>query len=190
MPFIRRLYLFIAGLVSRNLPFVMNMRKAIMQSIGCSMRIIDIGCAIGDTLSSLGGSGRFLVGIDTDLFKMKVAKELHKDAHFFCMNAEELAFKDGSFDLSLFVFTIHELSDIEAISAIGEACRVSSQVLVADMTTPTGFGGLLFRVIEGSKLLVHISRDYDKIFGENGFRRISSLKSSENVLVSVYRRVA
>jgi len=181
------LYLFFAKIISNNLPFVRKMRYEIRRQIGSSKRILEVGCALGGTLAILYSPGRFLVGIDNDKKKIKIAGSIHRHIQFSIMDAVSLGFTDDAFDAVVLSFALHEIDDYT--TTIKEACRVSRKVVVADMGSPKGIGGVFFKFVEGEKLERHLSRDYDSEFRRYGFFNIMSENISANVVMCIYAKI-
>jgi ubiquinone/menaquinone biosynthesis C-methylase UbiE len=163
------------------------MRYEIRRQIGSSKRILEVGCALGGTLAILYSPGRFLVGIDNDKKKIKIAGSINRDIQFSVMDANSLGFTDDAFDTVIFSFALHEIDDYTF--AISEACRVSRKVVVADMGAPRGIGGMFFRFVEGEKLRRHLARDYNSEFSKYGFVNAMSENVSANVVMKVYIKI-
>jgi len=181
-----KIYLFFARIISDNIPFVRKMRYEVRRQVGSSQRILEVGCALGGSLSVLRAKDRLLIGVDNDIKKIKIAQSMFRDIQFSVMDANSLGFPNDAFDVVIFSFTLHEIDDY--VSVIGEACRVSRKVIITDMGEPRGVGGLFFRMIESEKLRRHIARDYDGEFSKYGFVKIFSGNISKNVFLKVYSK--
>jgi len=71
-------------------------------------RMLDIGCGNGDVLASLieiGAQAENLYGVDLLITRLQNAKERYPHIAFQCVNAEQLPFADGFFNIILF-FTV------------------------------------------------------------------------------------
>jgi ubiquinone/menaquinone biosynthesis C-methylase UbiE len=91
-------------------------------------RILDIGCGNGKVLSHFlqwGAKEENLYGIDLLADRVAVGKELFPAIHFEQANAEQLAFRDASFDFVL-LFTVFTsiLDDQMAQNVAAEVRRV------------------------------------------------------------------
>ena len=86
--------------------------------------LLDIGCGSAPTIRyslSPSKNGYFYVGVDISTQAMKIAR-LFMNGSFVQCSADELPFRDGSFDFVVFLGVLHHLPDY--VSAIREAARV------------------------------------------------------------------
>ncbi|MGQ9706898.1 MAG: class I SAM-dependent methyltransferase [bacterium] len=182
-----KIYLFLAGLISNNLPFVREMREKIREQIGDARRVLEVGCAIGGTLGVLNSQGRFLVGIDNNREKLKIARSIKRDIQFSMMDGANLGLRDNTFDDVILSFILHEVDDYATV--IREACRVSNKVIITDIGRPRGIGGIFFKMVEGEKLEKHLARNYEVEFNKYKFVKILSGNTSKNVFLNVYSKI-
>jgi SAM-dependent methyltransferase len=78
------------------------------------LRVLDLGCGIGDLLAALEPS--FGVGVDFSPNMIKIAEARHAGLHFICGDIEDqktLAGLDGEFDVIVLSDTIGSLEDCE-----------------------------------------------------------------------------
>lgn len=88
--------------------------------------ILDIGCGTGTLIESLKNKGYNVTGVDKYKEAVEMAKE--KDVEAYQMEAENLEFKDNSFDT---VVSQHVLEHIEPdIHVMSEMVRVASEKVV------------------------------------------------------------
>ena len=115
-------------LMERMAPFTEELLKRV--KIDNGMKILDIGTGPGEpaiTLSGRVGSGGHVTGIDLSERMIDLAKEAAKrkgaqNVSFLIMNAEDLKFPEGSFDLVLSRFGFQIFTNPE--KAAVEACKV------------------------------------------------------------------
>lgn len=107
-------------------------------SKGEQCKILDVGCGQGNYSLTLAKMHE-TIGIDirTELIKYAIMKkEREEDARFVACNAEELCFKDESFDLVLMLEVIEHLTDPEkAMKKISRTLKPGGFLIVS---TPNG----------------------------------------------------
>jgi ubiquinone/menaquinone biosynthesis C-methylase UbiE len=123
-------------------------------------RVLEIGCGTALQLVRYRGDGRRLVGVDLDPGMLMRAREnLVGQGDLVLGDGGRLPFDDGSFDLLLACFTLHEMPTETRRSTLAEARRVlgpGGRVLLTDFSArgDLGFGGrfyqLLIKAIEAS----------------------------------------
>ena len=87
------------------------------------MRVLDIGCGFGIHEPSLAKLADQVVAIDISPEFIKEARRRFSRAKYLIADAENLPFKDASFDLSLLIVVLHHVRDDER--ALAEASRTS-----------------------------------------------------------------
>jgi len=96
-------------------------------------RVLDLGCATGDTLAALRPSHG--VGVDFSAAMVATARRLHPALHFFeadIENSDELADIEGPFDFILMADTIGSLDDCQAtFLKLHRLCAPHTRVIVA-----------------------------------------------------------
>jgi ubiquinone/menaquinone biosynthesis C-methylase UbiE len=88
------------------------------------MRVLDAGCAAGPVAVTLADRGAQVVGIDSSIALLELARALHVDVAFHQANlSQPMPFlEDGSFDLVFCSLTLHYIADWSV--PLGEFCRV------------------------------------------------------------------
>ena len=115
-------------LMERLAPFMDEFLKGV--KIASGSRILDIGTGPGEpalSISNRVGSGGHVTGIDLSEKMIELAKETAKrktapNVSFLVMNAEDLKFPEGSFDLVLSRFGFQIFTNPEKVAA--EAYKV------------------------------------------------------------------
>ena len=90
--------------------------------------ILDMGCGNGTTTNYIANLGFNCIGIDYDTNVIDYCKDRFPENHFQVANAEQLPFKDGSFDTIILRDALHHFyceADFEKVKA--EILRVSRQ---------------------------------------------------------------
>ncbi len=89
-------------------------------------RVLDLGCGAGRTTAYISENGCSVVGADISAPLIKKAKNLYSNIDFKEMDARDLDFEDGSFDVVFFSFNgIDNLASLEERDkAINEIKRV------------------------------------------------------------------
>jgi ubiquinone/menaquinone biosynthesis C-methylase UbiE len=94
-----------------------------------SARLLDVGCGTGRTLVQLAAAHPALdmIGVDLSPYYVEVARDALSrapNAQLLALNAEDLPFKDGFFDIATSVFTFHELPRSVRRRVVDEMKRV------------------------------------------------------------------
>lgn len=103
--------------------YALTMEAARRTCVGKNCRVLDIGCAAGESLAAV--KERFSctsVGVDISEIAIKNAKLAHPDIEFYMAPAEALPFPDRSFDVVLMECSLTLFSNPE--EALKEAKRV------------------------------------------------------------------
>ncbi|HSD64061.1 MAG TPA: class I SAM-dependent methyltransferase, partial [Ignavibacteriaceae bacterium] len=85
--------------------------------------VLDIGTGSGLFAEAFHKAGMKVAGIDSNPAMIEAAKQYIIDCEFHISPAEEIPFKDNSFDLTFFGVVFHEVNDYS--KAMKEAFRVS-----------------------------------------------------------------
>ncbi len=96
--------------------------------IKSSDRVLELGCGYGRVLKGLAVKANRLVGIDTSLESLKLARELGLEepkCRLLVMNAARLGFRNGSFDLVLCIQNGISAFHEDRRKLIQEALRVT-----------------------------------------------------------------
>jgi ubiquinone/menaquinone biosynthesis C-methylase UbiE len=95
-------------------------------------RILDLGCGTGMFMEELSTRAKFVVGVDTSLEMLKVAKGRSKEVALVQADADSLPFADGSFDAVVSVTLLQNMPDPAA--TVREIARVLKLGGVAVLT--------------------------------------------------------
>jgi 2-polyprenyl-6-hydroxyphenyl methylase/3-demethylubiquinone-9 3-methyltransferase len=98
------------------------------ERITTGARVLELGCGYGRVLRELTGGARMLVGIDTSLISLQLARETVSPAasgKFAAMDALHLGFKDGQFDLVACIQNGISAFHVDQRALITEAVRVT-----------------------------------------------------------------
>ena len=87
--------------------------------------LLDIGTGSGLFAEAFYKNGIIVSGVDLNAELIEVAKQYLPETEFKVGYAEELPYKNSSFDASFFGFVFHEVADYE--KAMSEAFRVSKK---------------------------------------------------------------
>jgi len=107
-------------------PFLRPIRKTII-SIAKEFQyktILDLCCGTGNQLIQLQKQGFHGTGVDLSDDMLKVAHEKSKNISFIKGNAEDLSFKDNSFDMVMTTLALHEKSRDSALKILDQMRRV------------------------------------------------------------------
>lgn len=86
--------------------------------------ILDIGCGRGGLAATLTRRGFSVTGIEPQPEIVNAAKEKVPTALFDVGHAENLPYLNGSFDVVVFLNSLHHVAPGKMELALGEACRV------------------------------------------------------------------
>lgn len=109
---------------------------------GTISNVLDVGCGSGVFTEHFVRQGLKAVGIDLNQDMIDAAKKFVPESDFLLAKAEDLPFKDNSFDLVFFGLVLHEVSDYnKSLSEAYRVCRLKTVVLewkyeVADFGPP------------------------------------------------------
>lgn len=90
-----------------------------------AVAVIDIGCGSGAFAGQLAAAGARAVGIDPNPEAIEAAARAAPDARFVIAGAQALPFEAGSFDLAVFVNSLHHVPTELMAQALNEAARVT-----------------------------------------------------------------
>ena len=98
----------------------------VLKYINLSDKVLELGCGYGKVLQKLIGKARKIVGIDTSQESIQLARELIKDKslELYEMNAVNLEFADGEFDVVLCIQNGISAFPVDKQKLINEAIRV------------------------------------------------------------------
>ena len=110
---------------------------ALLSLLDPSLRVVDIGCGIGNAASLVAPYVHSVVGVDREQSMLTQAKQrpdLASNIEFIEGDANDLPLKSGSLDVALFCLVLHHIEPAQ--EAIQEACRVvrnCGRILIIDM---------------------------------------------------------
>jgi ubiquinone/menaquinone biosynthesis C-methylase UbiE len=102
------------------------------------MRILDIGCGIGQTRQLFPACDYVGIDINDDYLALAAAPR-NENTAYAVMDSSHLAFADNSFDIVISVAVFHHLTDEQVIATLDEAkrvCKPGGQVHVIDVLLP------------------------------------------------------
>ena len=95
--------------------------------------ILDLGCGTGMFLKELAERGELVIGVDSSMKMLSVARKRARKAVPICADADHLPFKDGSFDV---VVSVTLLQNVPApVTTMREIARVMKSGGVAIVTS-------------------------------------------------------
>jgi SAM-dependent methyltransferase len=111
--------------------YVRKLKEAKFHNHGLAL---NIGCGTGDTDTKFLLKLRyFVVGLDISISALKILKNNYRSVNLIdvvCADAENLPFKNNSFDIILEMNTLHHLPN--PINCIKESIRVANKVFLID----------------------------------------------------------
>lgn len=109
--------------------------RRVLPEIENSETLLDVGCGTGMFLEEISDSDKTLFGVDFSVSMLEAAAERVDEAHLFVADADNLPFKDGSFD------TVVSLTLLQNMP--------NPSKTLAEMSRVTQAGGkLVFTVLE------------------------------------------
>ncbi len=110
-------------------------------------KFLDVATGTGDVLLEISkqNSGAELIGVDLSLKMLKIAKKKIKNGFFICSPAENLPFKDNTFDGVIIAYGLRNV--VDRVSALFEFKRVlkrKGKLVILEFNRPTNtlFGSL------------------------------------------------
>lgn len=132
IPFFYNLRFLVAGNQRKTKEFVKNtVNKYTCRSI------IDIGCGTGDFAPLF--SPKEYTGIDINNRYIEFAKGKYP-SHFICSNVVTYDFRGKKYDASIFISTLHHLSDKEIQTVFSKLIKVTTKIIiVVDLNPETSW---------------------------------------------------
>jgi demethylmenaquinone methyltransferase / 2-methoxy-6-polyprenyl-1,4-benzoquinol methylase len=112
-------------------------------------RVLDAATGTGSQAMAFAGAGCEVTGIDLseEMVRIALSKDGRGKATFLNADASDMPFKDGSFDVSVISFALHDMPGPMREAALGELVRVTAPggtVMVVDYEIPQDFVHRLF----------------------------------------------
>ena len=109
------------------------------------MKVLDVGCGTGNFSMKLAGMGCVVTGIDVSEEMLKVAwgkaAELDLSISYLQMDATELAFEDGAFDVVLAMAAVEFIEDTaRAVKEMFRVAKVGGQILIGTINADSDWG--------------------------------------------------
>jgi len=183
-----------------DLPFLLdrrgNPRHALARRIPDEpLRVLDLCCGPGNSaLAVAQANGRnHVVGVDLAPHWLAVARERAirrglQNMSLGRMDAARLAFADGTFDVVMISFGLHELEPKVMLRALGELSRVlkpGGRLYIVDFAHETGrlrqaILSAFIKLVEPAHMPWFLDLDWAELLGRHGLR----LESSERFAFS------
>lgn len=147
-----------------------------MDGIPQGIRILDVGCGIGNSLFALQAKGYSnTVGLDIERQLIEYARQMVPQAHLVVASAEQIPFRDGAFDCAICYDLLEHVLKPERV--IDNISRVLSENGTIYMSVANGYSinDVVFRL--GGKVIrgrsSHVQRfrkrDIETLLRNNGF---------------------
>lgn len=108
---------------------------SLIRELGGSGKALDVGCALGHSVSRLSQVGLDSVGCDISAWATKKAKELHPGIEIFRADAYSLPFKSSTFNVTTTFETLEHCDDLNAV--LSEIKRVTKPGGLVMFSIPT-----------------------------------------------------
>jgi SAM-dependent methyltransferase len=113
--------------------------RSILPSLG-GMRILDIGCGSGGFVRQLVAAGADASGVDPGAEAIRRGRAADPDADLTVGGAEQLPYRDRSFDAAVMVHSLHHVPQDLMLKAISEATRILRQEGALVIIEPLAIG--------------------------------------------------
>ena len=121
-------------------PFYLTRKRLIMQMIeeidSLNLSVLDIGCGIGDLLSTLRAKGFSSHGVDLSIFALRAARFRVKDADLIQADARFLPYRSSSYGAILCSEVLEHIQRDDQV--VEEIHRILAENGVAIVTVPQG----------------------------------------------------
>ena len=131
-------------------------RRAVVDAVPASSRILDIACGTGELCFDLATrKGCQVVGLDSSPRMIEFARKRNRHAkvRFELGDGTGLAhLEPDSFDIATILFLLHEIPREKQVLVLKEALRLARKAIVVDshVPLPKNLHGLALRVVEAS----------------------------------------
>ena len=100
------------------------------------IRILDIGCSTGTCAGNIiDMTANEYVGVDISEEYIRIAQQRYKDGSFRALDARQLPFEAGSFDVAMFIGVLHHMDDQlarDCLLSVSRVIKSSGKVIVAE----------------------------------------------------------
>lgn len=159
--------------------FVRKIRKKVLQIVQENKyrKILDVCCGTGDQLKLLQKNGYNGVGIDLSPTMLNVAASGKIKAKCYEQDAENITFKNNSFDMTTTTFALHEKSTNTAKAILNEMIRLTKpngDIIIVDFSIDDRTSFLskgLIRLIESMAGDEHYS-NFNNYVSNNGLKTL------------------
>ncbi len=155
--------------------FMKALKKTInLIKIKENSKILDIGCGTGNLLKILEDENKNLeiYGIDISEKMLEIAKTKLKISKLSIQSAENIDFKDNSFDLVFSTEAFHHYSDYNLImNNIKRVLKKHGRLIVMDVDFGF-FLNAIFHIIEPGNNKMHSPLEFKRLFKEHNFKNI------------------
>jgi len=106
-----------------------NLQGELRRVVPPGQRVLEIGCATGDTLEAVEPS--YGVGLDLSPRMIEIAREKYPHLHFVGGDAEDLALEGSDFDVVLLIHLLGHLGDVQAaLEQVRGVCSPHTRVVI------------------------------------------------------------
>ncbi len=113
----------------RNWLYHASLQEELRRVVPRGQRVLEIGCATGDTLAAVEPSHG--VGVDLSPRMIEIAREKYPHLRFEVGDAEDLKLEDGDFDVVLLVHLLGHLEDVQAaLGQVRGVCAPHTRVVI------------------------------------------------------------
>ncbi len=155
--------------------FIKALKKTINTlNITENSRILDIGCGTGNLLYLLERENKNLelYGIDISEKMLNIAKNKLKNSKLSIQSAEDIDFKDDSFDFVFSTEAFHHYSNYNQIMKnIYRILKKQGKLIVLDVDFGF-FLNFIFHIIEPGNNKMHSPKEFRELFKKHNFKNI------------------
>ena len=148
------------------------LKKVATKEVNKEDRILDLGCGTGIFPKLVGKNYSNYIGVDINKDYVSTAKRENFKFDFAVMDALNLAFKDGIFDVVFAMGLFHHLSDIQCKRVFQQIKKLilnEGKVIIIDAVypqNPLNFLGYIWRKLDRGKYVRNFVK-WSKLFGED-----------------------
>lgn len=155
-----------------------------LKKITCShgAKVLDIGCGTGISTRQLKQHKFQVVGVDKENAMIKIAKSKRDDIPYVIAPADELPFRDGTFDFATAFTAFHWFADKRSINEIKRILKNGGMFIIVQKKSLLSNSKRLEQINKGYRTILrkYFGRNADsmkgcdpeKILRKNGFKKI------------------